>query len=210
MRPVGPARPRGARTAEERRAARRVQIMRAALKVYGDVGYRNASVKAVCDEAGLTERYFYESFANSELLLQECFAAVTRDLLARMRDAARTSGGTPQERVRAALLIYLDFLQSSPAAARVFLLEMGGVSQATDELVSASLDAFGQLLMNVLQPDGAVGVQSALLLRGVIGGGLHIAQAWIASGYAAAIEDVASAALRLYALMDATEPAQAS
>ena len=193
----------GAKTACERRTERRAQIMRAALKVYGDAGYRNASVKAVCDEAGLTERYFYESFANSELLLQACFAAVTRDLLDRMREAARHHGGTPLEQVRAALLIYLAYLQGSPAAARVFLLEMSGVSPGTDAIVSASLDAFGELLIDVLRPHGGAEPGAHLLLRGVVGGGLHIAQAWIFSGCAESIETVAGAALRLYALMDA-------
>lgn len=36
-------------------------------------GYRNATVKAVCEAAGLTERYFYESFSNSEELLVASF-----------------------------------------------------------------------------------------------------------------------------------------
>ena len=42
---------------------------------------------------------------------------------------------------------------------------------------------------------------SPLLLRGVIGGGLHVAQAWISSGYAEDIESVANTALRLYTLV---------
>ncbi len=199
----------GAKTADERRAERRTQIMRAALKLYGEVGYRNAPVKAVCDEAGLTERYFYESFVNSEALLQACFLAVTRDLLARMREAAGLHDGTALERVRAALIIYLGYLQSGPAAARVFLLEIGGVSQATDAIVSASLDAFGQLLTDVLRRDGDLDeAGSPLLLRGVIGGGLHLAQAWISSGCTESIDHVADIALRLYALMHA-HPARA-
>ncbi len=191
----------GAKTADERRAGRRLAILRAAIALYGRSGYRATSVKAVCAAAGLTERYFYESFANGEDLLQACFLDVTQHLLARMRQAARADGASPMERVRAGLLVYLTELRNNPAAARVFLIEMGGVSPATEAAVSASLDRFGQLLMEVLQEDQERQPRPSLLLRGVVGGGLHIAQAWIEGGYREPIEDVTEAALLVYALM---------
>lgn len=192
----------GAKTADERRADRRKQLMRAAVKMYGEEGYRNTSVKAVCAAAGLTERYFYESFANGEDLLQQCFRTITAELLAVLRDAALDNAGTPVQRVRAALLVYLENLQARPAEARVFLIEMASISPATDALVAASLDEFGTLLMDILCDDwGGNGRFSPLLLKGVIGGGLHIAKAWIATGYAETIENVAETALKLYLLM---------
>jgi AcrR family transcriptional regulator len=192
----------GARTGGERRAARRAAIMDAAIALYGEVGYRNTSVKAVCTAAGLTERYFYESFSNSEALLQACFLHVTQALMARMREAAGDDGRAPLERVRAGLLVYFTDLRKNPAAARVFLMEMSSVSPATAAVVSQSLDAFGQLLMDVLRGAEAGGLPySPLLLRGVVGGGLHIAQAWIEGGYASSVQDAVEAAVRLYGLM---------
>ena len=188
----------GAKTADERRAERRVQIMRAALGMYGETGFRTASVKAVCIRAGLTERYFYESFANGEDLLKHCFQEVNRALIMRMRAASEPDGRQPLERIRAALLVYFRDIRDNPSNARVFLLEMASVSAATEALVSQSLDEFGVLLMEVLAVKGP---SSGLLLRGVIGGGLHIARAWIGTGYTESIEEVADAALRLYALM---------
>jgi AcrR family transcriptional regulator len=62
---------------EQRRAERRAKLIDAAIAVYGERGYRQATVKAVCEAAGLTERYFYESFENSEALLVASFNAVT-------------------------------------------------------------------------------------------------------------------------------------
>jgi AcrR family transcriptional regulator len=52
-------------SADERRLARRERLIEGAIRAYGELGYRNTTVKAVCEAAGLTERYFYESFANS-------------------------------------------------------------------------------------------------------------------------------------------------
>ncbi len=192
----------GAKTADERRASRRLAIMRAAIRLYGASGYRSATVKAICAGAGLTERYFYESFANGEDLLCECFREVTRDLIIDMRAAARHDGRAPLARVRAALLVYFNQLRQRPAAARLFLLEMASVSAATQALVSVSLDQFGALLLDTLRSGRNHDRQvSPLLLRGAIGGGLHVAQAWIATGYAEPVEVVADAALRLYAVV---------
>ncbi len=190
----------GAKTAHERRDVRRIALIRAAIAVYGATGYRQATVKAVCEQAGLTERYFYESFANSEELLRACFVQVTRGLLARVRAASEEGGATGLDRVRAGLRVYFDALREHPAAARVFLIEVASVSPATEALVSASLDEFGALLVEVLRRAPA-SEASPLLLRGVVGGGLHIAKAWISDGCAASTEEAAEAALRLYSVL---------
>ena len=190
----------GARTAAERRGARRGALIQAAIILYGASGYRQSTVKAVCAKAGLTERYFYESFDNSEDLLQACFLHVTRDLLARMRAASVAAGPMGLDRVRAGLRVYFTALREHPAAARVFLIEAASVSPATEALVSASLDEFGALLMDVLQPGPDARV-SPLLLRGVVGGGLHVAKAWISGGYADSLDAAADAALRVYSIL---------
>ena len=65
--------------------------MDAAIAIYGVVGYRNAPVKAICERAKLTERYFYESFQNSEALLIATYRHVTDAILEDMAAAARTA-----------------------------------------------------------------------------------------------------------------------
>ena len=192
----------GDKTIEERRSIRRSSLMKAAIATYGASGFRNTSVKSVCAAAGLTERYFYESFTGSEDLLQACFREVTRDLLAKVREAALRPG-PPDERVRAGLRVYYGELRKTPTSARVFLIEIASVSQAIDALVAESLDAFGSLLLDALEGTKGRPAPSPLLLRGVVGGGLHIAQAWINSGYAAPIAEVIEAAMRIYCLAKA-------
>ena len=191
----------GGKTGDERRAGRRRQLMDAAIQTYGEKGFRNSSVKAVCAAAGLTERYFYEWFENSEDMLRQCFERVTGDLIATMRDAARNARGGERERIRAALMTYLEHIKGNPPAARLFLVEMAGISRETDRLVSSSLDEFGGLLLDVagrrLARDGV----TPLLLKGVVGGGLHVARTWVANGYAESVEEVADTLLRFYLLV---------
>jgi AcrR family transcriptional regulator len=40
----------------ERRALRRERLIAAAADVYGEMGYRNATVRSICQRANLTER----------------------------------------------------------------------------------------------------------------------------------------------------------
>lgn len=192
-----PARRYRGSSTEQRRAQRREQLILAAIGVYGERGYRNATVKAVCAQAGLTERYFYESFANSEALLVETFRAVTEALLAELEGAADGAGGSGEARVRAIVDCYLAALKRDPPSARVFLVEVAGVSPALDRVFAGSLEAFGRLLARTQGREAA----DPLLRTAVVGGVIHLASTWVASDYAAPADEVAAAAMPLCLLL---------
>ena len=179
MPPTDTRRYRGA-AAHDRRSERRCKLLRAAIQVYGERGYQRATVKAVCEAAGLTERYFYESFANSEALLAASYELVTQSLFEQMSLAARSAGRGRDARVRALLLAYFSALQREPQWARVFLVEIRGVSPQVDAAFEASLRRFGQGLSQLLAPDAEA--VDDLLEAGVVGGVIQIALRWIAQG----------------------------
>ena len=140
---------------DERRADRRARLIAAAIAVYGERGYHQATVKAVCEAAGLTERYFYESFANSEALLIDCFNAVSYSVLDEITAAARGAGRARIGRSRAMLHAYFAALQREPQSARVFLVEIRGVSRAVDQAFDAALRAIGREVARIVAPPGA-------------------------------------------------------
>jgi AcrR family transcriptional regulator len=179
---------------DERRAQRRSQLIAAAIEVYGERGYRQATVKAVCEAAGLTERYFYESFANSEDLLIASYNAVTYAVFSEIREAA-AAGVDATERARAMLRAYFSALQRDPRSARVFLVEIRGVSRAVDKAFDTSLRAIGEEVARIAGPQGVE--SDPLLQAGVVGGVIHIALRWIEDGYSPDIESVTASAMRL-------------
>jgi AcrR family transcriptional regulator len=189
---AAPARRYRGQSTAERVAERRALLIEAAVGVYGEVGYRNASVKAVCEAASLTERYFYESFTGSDDLLAAAYQLVVADLHAAMADAARTS----RDPVRAALTVYYSRLRESPNAARVFLVEIGGVSPKVDAVVREALANSIPLLAPHLKARVAA---PALLASGVVGAVIQIALDWIASDYATPLDAVVETALHLCA-----------
>lgn len=108
---------------DERRAERRGKLLDAALELIATVGWRGATMTAICQQAGLTERYFYESFRDREslytVLLDELTVQIERAVIeAATVDApdARTRMRTVVERVLAVFAVdprrgYVAFLE---------------------------------------------------------------------------------------------------
>src|SRR6202022_2234460 len=117
------ARQYGGHSAEERRLARRQRLIEAAIHVYGEVGYRNATVKAVCEAAELTERYFYESFESSEALLMAAFDPVSHRLIDCLDRIRADNPGSADERCHAVLRTYFQALKDDPGSARLFVVD---------------------------------------------------------------------------------------
>lgn len=187
----------GGLSASERRSERRRRIIEAAISLYGEKGYRNTGVRAICQKAGLTERYFYEGFANSEALLAAAFDQVMRALLERIRAAADPA--LPDEaRARAMLRAYYETLRAHPQGTRVFLVEIAGVSPTIDLAFERSLLSLTEPILDFYDKD-RVGplARQPLLRRGVAGGLLHIALAWSANEYEQELDEIVDAAMPL-------------
>jgi AcrR family transcriptional regulator len=180
---------------DDRRAQRRTQLIEAAIAVYGERGYRQATVKTVCEAAGLTERYFYESFGNSEELLIASYNAVTYAVLEEITSAGHAAGRNRVARARAMMHAYFAALQREPRSARVFLVEIRGVSRAVDKAFDASLRDIGARVGELVAPPDMP--SDPLLEAGIVGAIIHIALRWIEDGYAPAIDTVIDSALSL-------------
>jgi len=184
-------------SAEERQRERRDRLIEAAIALYGSQGYPT-TVKAVCETAGLTERYFYESFANSEALLIAAFDAVSHRVIDHLDTIRREHDGTAEERGRAVLRGYYQILKDDPSGARLFVIEIARVGPAVDEVWAELLRAFGELLSRTFAPDADARLKGTALTRaGAVGAMVQIAKSWIRSGYADSVDTVAASAQRL-------------
>jgi AcrR family transcriptional regulator len=81
---------RGADPAQ-RRDDRRTRLVDAAVEIFGTTGYRSATVERICAAAGLTKRYFYESFDSSEALLLAAYTHAIDTLHTSMLTGAATA-----------------------------------------------------------------------------------------------------------------------
>ncbi|HEY1630404.1 MAG TPA: TetR/AcrR family transcriptional regulator [Rhizomicrobium sp.] len=172
----------GGQSFEDRAAERRERLVRATAIVAGRFGLEGTSVAAICAEAGLTQRYFYEAFPNREAIFIEAYRAVRDELLARIGDHAGTADPT-----RAALFAFYTALAANPGMARVFLVD---------------LDDHGPA-MKAVSRQGAEGLiktfglraREPLVLAGMLGAIVDIAKRWIESGFAEKAQKVVEIAL---------------
>ncbi|MGY8812032.1 MAG: TetR/AcrR family transcriptional regulator [Pseudomonadales bacterium] len=183
---------------EERKAERRQLLIDAATEVYGRNGYRHSGVKQVCDAAGLTQRYFYESFSHSDELLIACYEQAARRLREENADAAQAAGISPAARSKAMLLAYFQSLKDKPLIARLLLIEIRGISPAVDCAIDEALKATSDDMARMFtSPGQKTDLSDELLLAGVLGGVIHIALHWMATQYRAPVEEVVETAFKL-------------
>jgi AcrR family transcriptional regulator len=109
-------------TAAERAAARRARLLEAALDLIGAEGWPAATMTAICRRAGLTERYFYESFPDREALYLTLLDALAAEVDGAVR-AALDAGGPPEVRLRRTAYALVGVLVADPRKGRAALLE---------------------------------------------------------------------------------------
>lgn len=162
----------------ERTELRRTQLIAAGRKLFGSEGYAGVSVRAVCVEAGLTERYFYESFANKESLLAAVYLHAVAELNERLQPSL-SSEGPVGARTREGLNAYFGFMKENPEAARIVLFEVLGVSAEIDGLYREVIAQFAAQLRKQL------GLKDATLMSGgLVGAAVQIATQWVLGGFA--------------------------
>ncbi|MGE2688417.1 TetR/AcrR family transcriptional regulator [Mycolicibacterium pulveris] len=98
---------------QDRQALRRDELISAGAALLGSEEGPALTVRAVCRAAGLTERYFYESFADRD----EFVRAVYDDVCARAMSTL-TTAETPREAVER----FVELMVDDPAGGRVLLL----------------------------------------------------------------------------------------
>lgn len=176
-------RPYAGASREERENARRELIVAAGTVLFGTIGYRSTTVGAICAEAGLNKRYFYESFATLEDLLCEVYRRVVGDL----RAAVLAGGGaSASEVLHGFVAAFLDWAQSHPVEAKVHLFEVLGVSPRVDELYRSYGRSIGDELVDRLAASFSGPELTAdrrrILGDVLVGAGLQLVVDWVLGG----------------------------
>lgn len=187
-----PRRYRGA-SLEQRQSERRAKLIEAGLTVIGSVGYHAATVRAICTEAGLTERYFYESFENSEALLRAVYTHIIDRLRAETLAALQRAPREADAMSEAALRVYFG-MNRDPHFARINLFEVLGVSPNVDQLYRNTMSEFAALLASIsksLYPGKVfTRLDEDLVTQGMIGAVVQITHRWVLGGYQQSLDEV--------------------
>ncbi|WP_396913780.1 TetR/AcrR family transcriptional regulator [Mycolicibacterium sp.] len=170
-------------TPAERVGQRRTQLVDAAIDVFGTVGYRAATVDHICARAGLSKRYFYESFTDSEALLLACYERCANEIHHAMAAAVLAAPDNRDAQLRAALAGYFGAIDADQRRARITLLEILGVSPAVDAAYASQTARFASsvevLAASAFQASALPKPQLHLIAQGIIGAITTIAAQWL-------------------------------
>ncbi|KVN34802.1 TetR family transcriptional regulator [Burkholderia stagnalis] len=171
---------------EVRAAERRDALIRAATRVFGTVGFRKATVRSICQEAKLNDRYFYAAFNSTEDLLRRTYLHHAEQLRDAVAQAVAARGGELGARIDAGLAAFFGFLRDRHAA-RVLLLEVMGVSLDTDATYQRVLVDFGKLIMAIGAPGeaatAAARAEQRLIGIALVGAMTNVGAAWLLTDY---------------------------
>lgn len=187
----------------ERTARRRQQFMDAGLQIFGSTGYRTATVRQLCKQAELTDRYFYESFSTMEDLLiavyRQQFDQLQQVVLAELMHAE--PGNDVMGTVRAGLNALFE-MASDPCVARVCWLEVLGVSPRVDETYMRTFTGFADLVINFARqrfPHWQIDDDEARMLGlALIGAVSQTVTHWVLGHYRESKQTLLSATSRVF------------
>ncbi|WP_197375516.1 TetR/AcrR family transcriptional regulator [Mycolicibacterium baixiangningiae] len=97
----------------DRQALRRDELIAAGVQLLGSAGGSGLTVRAVCREAALTERYFYESFVDRDQFVRAAYDDVCTRAMSTLLNAE-----TPRDAVERFVALMVD----DPTRGRVLLL----------------------------------------------------------------------------------------
>lgn len=199
--PAPPLRAYAGKSLDERRAERREKLLAAGLAVIGELGYSAATVKAVCAHAGLTERYFYESFENGEALLSAVYLQLVGELRQAVLTALASAPQQPRAMAMASLNAYFQF-NRDPHSARILLVEILGVSPAVDALYRSATEEFAGIVRGISEPLvkdlPRANYDLGMVAYGLVGTLVHMAMHWHLGRYRQPLAVVTGSAMAIF------------
>ncbi|MGW5441523.1 TetR/AcrR family transcriptional regulator [Nocardia asteroides] len=186
---------------EERTRLRRAAILESALEQYGTSGYAAASIKQICRGAGVTERYFYESFAGQEVCLAALYDELAEAMRAKTIEALGQAGSDLDSLTAAGLEAFIGYLTSDPRRARVVLIEVVGVSPDMEQRRHRVLRDFVDTVMATwaIESPRPLTRGQRLTATALVGGVNHLLVDWLMDGRHDDPADLVAACVNLFA-----------
>ncbi|MGW4480854.1 TetR/AcrR family transcriptional regulator [Rhodococcus triatomae] len=158
---------------DQRRRQRRTRLLEVGVDLLGAAENPTVNVRTACREAGLTERYFYESFADRDTYIREVYEEVAERARAALV-AAVGKATSLSEVAELAMRAFVGLVLDHPEAGRVLLLAplreptLGGRGLALApnfvSLVEAQLGVLDDPDERTLRAIGLVGALTSLFI----------------------------------------------
>lgn len=187
---------------EVRQAERRERLMEAALQSYGTLGFFSVTVRDVCVEAKLTERYFYESFKNSGALFDAIYMRLVEDLQQRILTAVMQGAPDPKQMIQLGLTAFFQRLSDDQRVTRILFIDAILVHENDAKSIYKAVkrfDVMTQSFIALMIPRAQENMSMvSLISTGLTGYVSHLATRWAVSGFKESVDELLAACMVLY------------
>lgn len=182
----------------ERKEARREKLIEAGIETYGTHGFFSVTVKDVCNEAKLTERYFYESFKKSEELFQTIFIQLIESMQQNVMQSVMKASPDPKEMIHSGLTALFTMLKNDPRMARIIYIDAMLVQELHNRAtIHETMGRFDRMIhafvMLMLPHIDRSEKEISLVATGLNGYVTQIAIRWVMSGFKQSLEEILNA-----------------
>lgn len=182
----------------QRQQLRREKLIEAGIECYGTLGFFSVTVKDICQQAKLTERYFYESFKKSDDLFLTVFLKLIEKLQHNVMHAIVQASPDPDQMIDAGLTALLHTLQDDPRLARIIYMDATLVqelhNQATLQEAIIRFARMIQAFMAVTIPNAQLNeTEMSFVASGLNGYVTHIALRWVSEQFKQPLPEVLNA-----------------
>lgn len=163
---------------EDRQATRRQLLVQAAFELFSEGGESAVTVRSVCRQSALNNRYFYENFSDTDELLGAVYDFVVADLVAALI-SAMAALPDDRARLRAGITTVLNFSSENPGRGKILFTE----ARANPVLAQRRSDTREELRKSVL--DGGDAVSPSGRVVDLVGAAMYagamaeLAQQWL-------------------------------
>lgn len=181
-----PDRRYGGLSAQERVHQRREKLLRAAIHVFGTLGLRKATIRDICHEARLAERYFAEHFQSAADAYEAAFKQLSQQALAATSSAMATANLETKALAQAGLGAFLHFVQEDPRRAQILLVDASSywrhaTIRSNPELNQQAL-AMAHLA-GLIYPKLPAHIELEIIGAALIGSSLQACLIWVQNGF---------------------------
>lgn len=120
-------------SADELRRQRHARLIAAGTELFGERGYASTPIEAVCSQAKVSTRHFYEQFGGRESILHAVYGALVEEMEGIVRSALTDSRSPLTQRVADTIESAVHFLLEDPRRGRILCIEAVGVSETMEK-----------------------------------------------------------------------------
>ena len=189
--PAAPRTYRGA-SAEDRRLDRQARFREAAFEAFARLGIAHTTMRDICVQARLSDRYFYESFESTEHAFNAVYQWQRQMLLERIGTALQEAPKNVPDLARAGLGAFYAFLQEDLRRARLVVDAFGASQHSADksrEAVAQYVVMIGQL-GDVLYPQTRDRLNTEMVVSSLVSMAIQVAKVWANQGFKQPIDEL--------------------